>query len=199
MITIFALLYEKASCLAAVVDPGDAKPVIKYLQEHGLELSVIFVTHHHYDHIGGIKVLLKYFPQAIVHGPAKESIEGVQVKLSEGDCVDLSRAGFNNLNLIFQVFDVPGHTAGHIAYYSEDAGSRNGPPILFCGDTLFAAGCGRLFDGTAAQLHASLMRLARLPENTQVYCTHEYTLDNLLFAKYVEPDNKEIIVARTTD
>ncbi len=160
---------------AVVVDPGDAAVVEDYLQEQELALRAILITHHHADHIGGLKELLTRHPVP-VYGPAGEAIEGVDHPLRDGDAVPLPE-----LALRLTALDVPGHTAGHIAYHA--------PGLLFCGDTLFAAGCGRLLGGTAAQLHASLQRLAALPGDTAVYCTHEYTLANLRFAQAAEPDN----------
>lgn len=166
---------------AVVVDPGDAAPVEKALAERALELVAILVTHHHPDHIGGLPALLAHHPVP-VHGPRAErrTIPQLTSELAEGDALDL-------LGRHFQVMEVPGHTSGHIAYYSPCTDLE--PPILLCGDTLFSAGCGRLFEGTAAQLQASLARLATLPGATQVYCTHEYTLSNLAFANVVEPGN----------
>ncbi|MCB1960774.1 MAG: hydroxyacylglutathione hydrolase [Rhodocyclaceae bacterium] len=158
---------------AVAVDPGDAGPVRDFIAQHALTLAAILITHHHRDHTGGIAALAGNCP---VYGPAGESIDGVTHRLREGDVVTIEE-----LDLRFEVLDIPGHTAGHIAYYA--------PGTLFCGDTLFSAGCGRLFDGTAAQLHASLKRLAALPDDTRVYCTHEYTLANLAFACAVEADN----------
>ena len=162
-----------------VVDPGDAGPVLKFLAAHKLTLSAILVTHHHADHIGGVDELITHAPMP-VYGPAAEEIACVTHPLREGDTVALPEF----VNEPFRVIEVPGHTRGHIAYVSGD--------ILFCGDTLFAAGCGRLFEGTAAQLHHSLMRLAALPATTRVFCTHEYTLSNLRFAMAVDADNSEL-------
>lgn len=162
---------------AVVVDPGDAAPVAAFLENHGLALSAIVVTHHHSDHVGGIATLLERWP-APVFGPAREPIPGLSHPLAEGD-----RLVLPGLNLALSVLDVPGHTLGHIAYTA--------PGLLFCGDTLFSAGCGRLFEGTAAQLQASLAKLAALPPDTEVFCTHEYTLANLAFSRLVEPDNPE--------
>jgi hydroxyacylglutathione hydrolase len=162
----------------AVVDPGDAAPVELALDERGLELAAILITHHHGDHTGGIRALLDRF-DAPVYGPAAESIPGRTHALRDGDAVRLASLGLN-----FEVIEVPGHTAGHIAYYGHGA--------LFCGDTLFSGGCGRLFEGTPAQMTASLDRLASLPDATRVYCAHEYTLANLRFAATVEPDNRAL-------
>ncbi len=167
---------------ALVVDPGDAQPVFDALQREGLQLKAILVTHHHADHVGGVDAL-RNATGARVYGPSRERIPEPLQRLSQGDTVD-------ELGLRFVVIDVPGHTAGHIAYYCADI---DGAPLLFCGDTLFSAGCGRLFEGTPAQMLDSLDRLAALPGNTRVCCTHEYTLSNLKFALAVEPGNADLI------
>ena len=161
--------------MVAVVDPGDAGPVRLALREKNLQLAVILITHHHPDHVGGVAELVQEFSPT-VFGPANETIPGSPSKLSEGDAVDLPQLG-----LQFRVLDVPGHTSGHIAYVGHGA--------VFCGDTLFSVGCGRLFEGTPEQMHRSLGKLAALPSDTLVYCTHEYTMSNLKFALTVEPDN----------
>lgn len=172
------LLQDGDSRRCAVVDPGDAAPVLAWLEAHpGWQLTDILVTHHHHDHVGGV-ARLKDATGARVLGPAQEKIPARDQALAEGDQVQV-------LGLDFRVFEVPGHTLGHIAYYHADAER----PLLFCGDTLFAAGCGRLFEGSPEQMHQSLSRLAALPAATLVYCTHEYTLGNLRFAKAVEPQN----------
>ena len=163
---------------ALVVDPGDAEPVLRALEQSALQLESILVTHHHADHTGGVDALRKA-TGAKVYGPANERIPAPFEPLHEGDSV-------HTLGLDFQVLDVPGHTAGHIAFYAPDV---DGQPLLFCGDTLFSGGCGRLFEGTPAQMLASLDKLAALPGATRVCCAHEYTLDNLRFALAVEPDN----------
>jgi hydroxyacylglutathione hydrolase len=163
----------------AVVDPGDAAPVSEYLDRHALGLSAILITHHHADHTGGIEVLKQRFG-ATVFGPAAEEIAGVDVPLREPASVRIS-----GLDLDLAVLDVPGHTRGHIAYY--------GPGVVFCGDTLFGCGCGRLFEGTAAQMWTSLARLAALPGDTRVYCAHEYTLANIDFSLQVEPGNDDLV------
>jgi hydroxyacylglutathione hydrolase len=167
---------------ALVVDPGDAGPVQAHLAAHGLQLEAILVTHHHPDHIGGVDAL-REATGARVWGPARERIPEPYVRLSEGDEVEV-------LGLRFEVFDVPGHTAGHIAYFASDFPVA---PLLFCGDTLFSGGCGRLFEGTPAQMLASLTKLAALPGATRVCCTHEYTLGNLKFATAVEPGNSQLV------
>ncbi len=167
---------------AVVVDPGDADPVLEYLSDNGLVLSAILVTHKHGDHVGGVRELLEAFPGIPVYGPRNEPISSLTVRLGAGDAVDLAGIGAQ-----FEVMDVPGHTEGHIAYF--------GHGMLFCGDTLFAAGCGRVFSGTHEQLHHSLMAIASLPGDTLVYCAHEYTLANLGFAKWVEPDS-EVLAKR---
>jgi hydroxyacylglutathione hydrolase len=163
---------------AAVVDPGDAAPVLERLTQRGLALADILVTHHHGDHVGGV-VALAQATGARVYGPRTEAIPARDVALAGGDRIEV-------LGTAIDVFDVPGHTSGHIAYHAP---SRR---ALFCGDTLFAAGCGRLFEGTAEQMTASLGTLAALPVETRVYCAHEYTLSNLRFALAVEPENHSL-------
>lgn len=167
---------------AVVVDPGDARPVLDYLAREGLALAAILATHHHNDHVGGIVGLLERHP-APVFGPARESIPRITHALAEGDVISIP-----GMPLRLRVLDIPGHTAGHIAYF----GDIDGVPSVFCGDTLFAAGCGRLFEGTPAQMWASLCALAALPADTRVYCGHEYTLANLRFALAVEPDSEAL-------
>jgi hydroxyacylglutathione hydrolase len=175
------LLQDTAARQCAVVDPGDAGPVERWLDAHpDMRLTDILVTHHHNDHVGGVQAL-KRRTGAQVSGPAGESIPARDRALREGDSLDV-------LGLHLQVHDVPGHTAGHIAFYHLS----DTQPLLFPGDTLFAAGCGRLFEGTAQQMHASLSRLAGLPDDTLVYSAHEYTLSNLKFASAVEPGNPDI-------
>ncbi len=172
---------------AALVDPGDAAVCIAFLEKNHLSLSTILITHHHPDHTGGIKELMAYCQQKqwplTIYGPANENIPHCDVKLAENDVVNLA-----TLNVNFQVIDLPGHTAGHIAYFANDSIE----PVLFCGDTLFSGGCGRLFEGSAEQMLNSLTKLTNLPENTKVYCAHEYTQANLKFALAVEPKNEAL-------
>jgi hydroxyacylglutathione hydrolase len=166
---------------ALVVDPGDAAPVQAFLAGQGLRLDAILVTHHHADHTGGVDAL-REATGARVYGPARERIPEPFTRLAEGDQVDA-------LGLRFEVLEVPGHTGGHIAYYCADI---DGAPLVFCGDTLFSGGCGRLFEGTPAQMFASPGKLAALPGGTRVRCTHEYTLSNLKFATAVERANSQL-------
>jgi hydroxyacylglutathione hydrolase len=164
---------------AAVVDPGEAAPVRQYLADEGLTLCAILATHHHPDHVGGIAELVRD-TKVPVHGPKGEPIPELTHPVGEGDRVELPQLG-----LVFSVFDIPGHTRAHVAYYG--AGS------LFSGDTLFACGCGRVFEGTPAQMLASLGKMAALPDDTLVYCGHEYTLANIEFARKVDPGNAALV------
>ena len=166
---------------ALVVDPGDARPVLAALQQLDLVLQAILVTHHHADHTGGVQAL-RQVTGAKVFGPAREVMPEPLTRLSGGDQL-------NALGLTFDVIDVPGHTAGHIAYFCAPV---NDAPLLFCGDTLFSGGCGRLFEGSPADMLASLDTLAALPDATRVCCTHEYTLSNLKFACAVDPNNEAL-------
>jgi hydroxyacylglutathione hydrolase len=173
---------------AIVVDPGDAKPVFDFLERAHLQLAAILVTHHHADHTGGVNAL-RDATGARVFGPANETVPTPYIPLVQGDQAEA-------MGLRFDVIDVPGHTAGHIAYVlphaPDNAAAANLVPLLFCGDTLFSGGCGRLFEGTPAQMLASLDALSVLPDDTKVCCAHEYTLANLRFARAVEPGNAEL-------
>ncbi len=174
------VIQNPGSALVAVVDPGDAQAVQAYLNEKKLVLAAILVTHHHPDHTGGIKQLVEQ--HAIpVYGPANSPCQDITHPLHDGDhCLILNTA--------FDIKHVPGHTLDHISYYNPtEQGS------LFCGDTLFLAGCGRLFEGTPTQMLHAMKYFAQLPDDTKVYCTHEYSLANLAFATAVEPDNQSIV------
>ncbi len=174
------LLHDDHHALA--VDPGDSAPVLAWLQQHpGLQLDMILVTHHHADHTGGLPELVARTGARVV-GPALEKMPVNAQGLQQGDHLDWH-------GLRFDVHDVPGHTLGHIAFWAHPTGQA---PLLFCGDTLFSGGCGRLFEGTPAQMLDSLDRLAALPDDTRVCCAHEYTLSNLKFALAVDPDNREL-------
>lgn len=166
------------AAFAAVIDPGDAQPVLDYLAREKLQLVAILNTHHHADHVGGNAALLAK-TKVPVYGPRDERIAEVSERLADGQ-----RFTLPHFNIAMETLEIPGHTRSHIAFYGDG--------LLFCGDTLFAAGCGRLFEGTPRQMHDSLTRLARLPDATRVYCGHEYTLSNLKFARVAEPDNRRL-------
>ncbi|HYW18935.1 MAG TPA: hydroxyacylglutathione hydrolase [Nodularia sp. (in: cyanobacteria)] len=180
------LLYDEQQNIAAVVDPAEAEPVLKQLAELKAELVAIFNTHHHNDHVGGNKELIQHFPNLTVYGGAEDQgrIPGQQVFLQQGDRVQFG-------DRTAEVFFIPGHTRAHIAYYFFPVKSREAGE-LFCGDTLFAGGCGRLFEGTPTQMVESLGKLRSLPDHTRVWCAHEYTLKNLQFALTVDTENKEL-------
>jgi hydroxyacylglutathione hydrolase len=180
------LLSRTGHAGCAVVDPGDEDPVIERLHAEGLTLEHILITHKHGDHVGGIAGLKSVWPDAVVHGPVGEPIRLLEQRLAGGDRVELA-----GLGITFDVIDVPGHTEGHIAYHAEG--------MLFCGDTLFAGGCGRVFSGTFEQLSDSLVRIGGLAADTRVYCAHEYTLANLGFAALVEPGSAELSARRERD
>ena len=166
----------------SVVDPGDAKPVLDYLRKTNKNLKDILITHHHFDHTAGVPELENIISGSI-YGP-KDSYELIKVKVTQGDTL-------SSLGIKFEIIEVPGHTLDHIAFYSEEYN------ILFCGDTLFAGGCGRVFEGTFDQMFESLNKLKQLPESTQIYCGHEYTKSNLLFSIEVEPENNDLIMRNT--
>ncbi len=164
---------------AVLIDPGDAAPCIEFLETRKLSLLAILVTHHHRDHVGGIAELAARYRMRI-YGPAREHIPALTDPVAEGD-----RIAFAELGLELSVLDTPGHTLGHISYYG---GGR-----LFCGDTLFGCGCGRLFEGTPAMMTESLSKLIQLPDNTEIYCAHEYTINNISFARSVDGENPALL------
>lgn len=161
----------------AVVDPGSAEPVLAYLKQHDLNLKAVLITHHHHDHIGGVAELVHQFPEIHVVGPAQEPIPTLTHPVEDGDQIEL-------FDERFMVLGLPGHTLGHIGYVGDGK--------LFCGDVLFSAGCGRVFEGTMEQMFSSLNKLLSLPEETQVYSAHEYTAANVAFALAVEPENEQL-------
>ncbi|MFW8589382.1 hydroxyacylglutathione hydrolase [Glaciecola sp. 2405UD65-10] len=164
---------------AIVVDPGDAKPVIDFLQQNTLQLQAVLITHHHFDHVGGITELLGKYPNIHVYGPNNPRIKGLTHYVKEHD-----KISFNSPEISLSVLETPGHTLDHISYFNE--------ALVFCGDTLFSGGCGRMFEGTPDIFYPSLKKLGQLPEHTKVYCTHEYTQANLAFASHVDPNNKTL-------
>jgi len=170
---------------AIVVDPGDAMPVLAALKKDQIQLTTILITHHHSDHVDGVETLLQHFPTARVYAPKLEKYAFTHTAVSEGDQIEA-------LGLMFNVLEVPGHTLGHVAYFAQNSQA----PMLFCGDTLFGAGCGRLFEGTPAQMLASLKKLTQFPTETKVFCTHEYTLTNITFALQFEPNNKQLFARK---
>lgn len=161
------------------VDPGEAQPVLQFAQTHQLQLRTILITHHHHDHVGGLAQLKEYYPDCIIYGPADPRIALITHQVSQNQVVPVG-------NYSFQILFNPGHTSSHISYFEHNE------HWLFCGDTLFSAGCGRVFDGTMEQLHQSMHLFKSLPNTTQIFCAHEYTQNNLRFAKTVEPHNTEI-------
>lgn len=169
-----------------VVDPGDSGPVLDLLKREDLELSAVLVTHHHGDHTGGIQDLVLAFPnkKVKIYGPANESIPSLSEPLLGNEKIRVE-----GIEVDFEILSIPGHTRGHLAFYGKQLGSTGS---IFCGDTLFGAGCGRLFEGTPYQMQSSLAKIASLPPKTLCYCAHEYTLSNLRFAMVIEPQNLEI-------
>ena len=181
-----------------VVDPGDANPVIETIKRKSLSLVAILITHHHADHIGGVKELKKKYPTIKIFAPHKDEYDFVNKSVKNGDEINIPELQIN-----YKIIEIPGHTQGHIAYYDM----KN----LFCGDTLFACGCGRIFDGTHEQMYNSLRKISALPKETKIYCAHEYTKKNIAFALTLQPDDmnlklrkefisqKEITVPSTLD
>ena len=172
---IWVLSNDEGRCL--IVDPGDAAPVLKAIAENQWQPEVILLTHHHQDHVGGVKELVQNFPKLVVYGPAETQDKGVTHIVEDGDSALI-------LGHEFSIFATPGHTLGHICYFSH--------PYLFCGDTLFSGGCGRLFEGTASQMYQSLKKISALPDDTLICCAHEYTLANMKFALSILPHDSFI-------
>ncbi len=173
------VIVDEANHTLTCVDPGEAEPVLSYAKKNALTLTHILLTHHHHDHIGGVSDLLQAYPKASVYGPKDPRISHLTTPVSDEDIVHIG-------HLAFRIMCTPGHTSTHICYQEPTKG------WLFCGDTLFSAGCGRVFDGTLEQLYHSIRLLKHLPNDTKVYCGHEYTLKNLSFAATVEPENTTI-------
>ncbi|MEG3109481.1 hydroxyacylglutathione hydrolase [Pantoea sp. T14] len=173
---IWTLTDNEGKCL--IVDPGEAQPVVEKVKANGWQPIAILLTHHHNDHVGGVKTLLEHFPDIEIFGPQETADKGAKTLVSEGDQVSV-------LGMTFDVIATPGHTLGHISYYSA--------PYLFCGDTMFSGGCGRLFEGTAEQMYQSFQKLNALPEETLVCCAHEYTLSNLTFSAAILPHDPQIM------
>jgi hydroxyacylglutathione hydrolase len=184
------LLVDAATREAVVVDPGDAEPVLAHLAQQALKLVAILITHHHADHIGGVGTLIAKCGPLPVYGPKTPRIPQVNQPVHEGSTVTV-------LGQTFDVLEVPGHTLEHIAYVSREP--LQAGRALFCGDTLFAAGCGRMFEGTPPMMQGSLQKLASLPADTLVYCAHEYTMSNLRFAAAVMPDNANLHARQSRD
>ncbi|MDC0609872.1 hydroxyacylglutathione hydrolase [Vibrio sp.] len=176
---IWVIENREGSC--AIVDPGDAKPVLDYLRTNELDLKAILITHHHNDHIGGISELLREYGSVNVVGPESEAIPSITHSVKDDDSIELFGETFN-------VIDIKGHTSGHIGYF--------GSGMLFCGDVLFSAGCGRVFEGTMSDMYQSLQKICQLPDDTQVYCAHEYTASNIAFALAVDPENSDLLAYR---
>lgn len=174
------MLQRTGSKAVVLVDPGETRRILRLVEEQGVIPVALLITHHHGDHVGGVAQLLEKFPVMKVYGPSHENIPGITHRLKQDDQIHI-----DEIDATFQVIDVPGHTRGHIAYYGEGA--------LFCGDTVFACGCGRLFEGTPEQMTDSLAKIAALPAATKIYCAHEYTLANIGFARWVEPDNEDLL------
>lgn len=183
------VIFSPDDSKVAVVDPGDSRPVIEFLEENELSLDSILVTHYHNDHIGGVQELKNRY-HCHVYASRHDKLSFADTELDEGDTISLFDDSYQ-----FSILHLPGHTMGHIGYYSQNLPGHDlkGQSLVFCGDTLFRAGCGRMFEGTPDIFHHTLQKLAQLPPSTLVYCTHEYTMANIAFAKTVEPDNADLL------
>jgi hydroxyacylglutathione hydrolase len=171
------LIHNDQNCI--IVDPGEAAPVIACLEKRNLKLIAIFITHHHADHIGGVLELQEKYPHIRIFAPHKDKYNFVNISLKNGDEINIPELQIN-----YKIIEIPGHTQGHIAYYDM----KN----LFCGDTLFACGCGRIFDGTHEQMYDSLKKISNLPKDTKIYCAHEYTKKNIAFALSLNPNDMNL-------
>ncbi|MCE0800404.1 hydroxyacylglutathione hydrolase [Buttiauxella sp. S04-F03] len=172
---IWVLNDEQSRCI--IVDPGEAHPVLKAIEDNHWQPEAILLTHHHNDHVGGVKELLKKYPGLVVYGPEETEDKGTNRVVKDGDLVNI-------LKYEFTVIATPGHTLGHICFYSA--------PYLFCGDTMFSGGCGRLFEGTAGNMYDSFQKLNKLPADTLICCAHEYTLSNMKFSLSILPDDEKL-------
>ena len=171
------LIQEKFNGI--IVDPGDAEPVIKELDEKNINLKAILITHKHHDHMGGVQELVDYYPGVRIYGPQNIEFRFKYKIVKEGDVISIL-----GTKLRFNVIETPGHTLDHIVYVDMEN--------LFCGDTLFACGCGRLFEGTYEEMFKSLLKISSLNPNTKVYCAHEYTKENIQFALTIDPNNYQL-------
>ncbi|MFI8417529.1 hydroxyacylglutathione hydrolase [Serratia sp. NPDC078593] len=172
---IWLLDDQQGHCV--IVDPGDAQPTLEALQRLNLTPTAILLTHHHHDHVGGVAQIVAQYPALAVYGPRETVNKGATIIVNDGDVININGS-------TYQIIAVPGHTLGHVAFYSA--------PYLFCGDTLFSAGCGRLFEGTAEQMYRSFQQISQLPDNTLICCAHEYTVSNLEFARTILPEDRQI-------
>lgn len=172
---IWVLTDDTNHCV--IVDPGEAAPVLQAIENNQWQPDAILLTHHHHDHVGGVTALRAKFPHLVVYGPAETQDKGTTRVVEDGDKILI-------LGSEFSVIATPGHTLGHVSFFSF--------PYLFCGDTVFSGGCGRLFEGTPAQMYQSFQKINALPDETLICCAHEYTLANMKFARHVLPEDRAI-------